>query len=217
MKFHDYEPMTEDKRMDITPRKPLGLFFEDIMPNAIDETIRQFQAGIQNTLPPRVIEVRTRHDAVDGACFENVRKQVVEFGGDICFGWRVNCLPFIYIYGEFHAVWKRPDGVLVDVSPVFPPDQPHVVFIEDLHLRYTGKRIPNRTALLWKVPEVTTFIEILNSLEDINTALCVAVNDGRPVDELWKHKVWLQEQMMLAWNHLRNKWNASIKDSSDAQ
>jgi hypothetical protein len=48
-------------------------------------------------------------------CFANVKAVVKEHGGDIVNGWQLSpCMDGFEI--ETHAVWRKPDGNLVEVT-----------------------------------------------------------------------------------------------------
>lgn len=63
-------------------------------------------------------------------CFYNVRDACEAFGGDIVFGWAIWIWPLVNIEAIHHAVWRRPDGEVVDVTP---PELkgPAITFVED--------------------------------------------------------------------------------------
>jgi len=81
---------------------------------------------------PVSVDVSSRTDSGRDDCFIDVRRQVDEHGGSIQHGWTIWEWPGISAKGEFHAVWRKPDGQLLDVTQkkdgesriVFAPDPP---------------------------------------------------------------------------------------------
>lgn len=187
----------------------LGETPTEIMPAIVDEVILSFQRIIPNTELPEVISVQTRPDAIDGECFENVRNQVEEFGGSQCFGWRVSLIPNIIIYGEFHAVWMRQDGLLVDVSPVVPAEQKQVVFIRDRQLVYNGHRIPNFPAILWDVPEVHDYLLAMRKISKVDDAIDVALRQGLLIDKLKDQRNELINEASKIWSNIKHRWKST--------
>lgn len=61
------------------------------------------------------------HQAVAGAelgqCFAAVEQQVRQHGGEQVVGWALWVWPKVLIEAEWHAVWRDPEGVLVDITP----------------------------------------------------------------------------------------------------
>src|SRR5205085_4684270 len=77
------------------------------------------------------VPVRPRKDSVVlQNCYKDVERQVVEFGGEIAYGWEVWEWPRIIIEAEFHAVWRSPEGDLTDVTSKADGEQA-IVFISD--------------------------------------------------------------------------------------
>lgn len=68
--------------------------------------------------------------ALANNCFRNVARKVAEDGGRAVCGWtfhhrlaeKIAGLP-LYVYLTHHAVWARPDGRLINVTPY--PDPRH--------------------------------------------------------------------------------------------
>lgn len=187
----------------------LGETPTEIMPEIVNDEIRQFQKCIPNTDAPETIAVQTRPDAIDGECFQNVRHQIEEFGGSQCYGWRVNLLPHIYIYGEFHAVWERLDGQLVDVSPVVPAEQKQVIFIRDKQRISNGNRIPNFPVILWDIPEVHDYLMAMKKIDIIDDEIARAKRQGLLPDKLFAQRNEVIEESRRIWLNIRRIWNST--------
>lgn len=109
---------------------------------------------------PIVIDVQTHEDARENECIEIVDKMVSQFGGERVLGWQIWQGGFL-IEAEFHAVWRKTDDKLLDVS--FKKNQAHfIVFIPDPSLIYTGRQINNIRLNTTKNPVVDDFIRLCN-------------------------------------------------------
>lgn len=49
--------------------------------------------------------------------YEHVCRHVDQHDGTPILGWIVRAAPALYYEAAFHTVWRRPDGVLVDITP----------------------------------------------------------------------------------------------------
>jgi hypothetical protein len=63
-------------------------------------------------------------------CIDVVRRLVQEGGGECILGWALWEWPRVLVEGEFHAVWKRPDGTFLDATPRKDGDD-FVLFLPD--------------------------------------------------------------------------------------
>lgn len=74
------------------------------------------------------------YEAVAGArelfCFQNVRAVVEQRSGEIVYGWDVWQHGGLFVEAEHHAVWRKPTGELVCVTPQTPQEKA-VTFIPD--------------------------------------------------------------------------------------
>lgn len=84
-------------------------------------------------LPPNAAIV-VPYEAVNGAralyCFQNVRDVVAEKGGQIVNGWLVWQHEKFFVEAEHHAVWRKPTGEVVCITPQTPPEE-SITFIPD--------------------------------------------------------------------------------------
>jgi hypothetical protein len=55
--------------------------------------------------------------ATEHACVEVVDRLVSEEGGERILGWAFWIWPGVFLEAEFHAVWKKPGGELIDPTP----------------------------------------------------------------------------------------------------
>ncbi|HVU25768.1 MAG TPA: hypothetical protein VHE13_16680 [Opitutus sp.] len=90
-------------------------------------------------------------------CFENSQAKVETSGGSVVLGWTLWEFPRVMIEGEFHAVWRSPDGVLVDVTPR-PDGEERILFVPDVSRRYEGLRVDNIRMALSPDPAILELI-----------------------------------------------------------
>jgi hypothetical protein len=64
---------------------------------------------------PEFIEFED-HGYEENQCHISVKHKVIASGGQRIHGWALWEFEQILI-GEFHSVWERPDGMLIDVTP----------------------------------------------------------------------------------------------------
>jgi hypothetical protein len=82
-----------------------------------------------------------------GACFENVIDIVKRQGGSVQYGWSIREQPRAFVEGEFYAVWRSPDGTLIDVTPR-GDGQTQIVFLSDPNRVWDGEPIDSRRMML---------------------------------------------------------------------
>lgn len=85
-------------------------------PSQIDAATLAFCA----TLSPHAPLYVPVHPAPHGKlayCFDNSVAQAAMHGGEAAYGWAIWHWPGRWFEAEHHAVWQRPDGALIDVTP----------------------------------------------------------------------------------------------------
>jgi hypothetical protein len=80
---------------------------------------------------PQVITISTEAGAKPLRCFWNVRERVAKSGGEIVFGWALFEWPHLFWEAQHHAVWKRPDEQLVDITPPAAGGTESTLFVQD--------------------------------------------------------------------------------------
>ncbi len=129
----------------------------------IDNVVKTFQRSIPGTTRPVFVPLRPRADSIPNDCFENVRRQKDEAGGEIVHGWRIYIMPGLFLEAEFHAVWKAPDGRLVDVSP--PPEEgtTRIVFFPDPTRSFQGEPV---LSLHWPLVQMRELREYFKAFKE---------------------------------------------------
>jgi hypothetical protein len=118
-------------------------------------------------------------------CFGNVDKMVKKHGGNRCLGWHFQHKPFGSEPGIFlaahHAIWKSPEGNLLDITPpakYLLMDDGYIWFLLDPAarlLRPSGSKIEiPRPSHVWSPsqnPGVQTLVRALRRAEKADDAV----------------------------------------------
>ncbi|MDC7699567.1 hypothetical protein [Vogesella indigofera] len=108
-------------------------------------------------------------------CFRIVPEQVQAHGGKQVTGWTIWEWPNVLIEAEFHAVWQRPDGTLVDITPRTQSFE-SILFLPDPKKVYRGRQVDNvRRALSDSL--------LVNRLIQASEELFRAMNKGDLADQ----------------------------------
>jgi hypothetical protein len=103
-------------------------------------------------------------------CFNIVPQHVAANGGEQVTGWAIWEWPRVLIEAEFHCVWRKEDGTLIDISPK-TVRMPRIVFVIDPVRSYTGRQVNNIRRPLDRDPAIKRFC-------DLSTRLHNALNEG---------------------------------------
>ena len=116
---------------------------------------------------PEIVDVRPEEYSVPQNCFINVEKKVKIDGGSPHYGWAILQSPII-CEAERHAVWKNPDGVLIDVTPREPAFE-RIMFVSQDDLIYRGQLIDNVRINITDNPIVDDYIFLCETVETLYT------------------------------------------------
>ena len=128
-----------------------------------DKNVKEFSTKL--SLEPAIevkVDYKNFPDSKMLECYENVENVVKKFGGNIYYGW-ILWQNYIYLDAEFHAIWKKPDGTLLDVTPQ-PDGEKLIVFVPDNTINYRGFPIRNRRFPCIKSENVNKLLELYNSV-----------------------------------------------------
>jgi hypothetical protein len=98
-------------------------------PSQIDDATLAFCATI-SPHAPFYVPVDPAPDTRVAYCFDNSEQQAARHGGEAAYGWAIWRWPGRWFEAEHHAVWRRPDGSLLDVTPQ-AGDPPRILFLPD--------------------------------------------------------------------------------------
>ncbi|CAH5472694.1 hypothetical protein WNJ68_03495 [Klebsiella grimontii] len=132
------------------------------------ETLDLCQKIVPNVNPEWV-----KSDPFPGAeekdCFINVERAIEKNGGRAVNGWTIWQVPGVFIEAEFHCVWEKESGVMLNVTP-YPNRPDKILFLPDHTRVYTGKQLDNVRQPLVNDPDVIRWLylarrrfEILNT------------------------------------------------------
>lgn len=114
---------------------------------AISKEILKLARQIDSKSSPDYVPVEPGEWCSPGRCFQNVREMVKRRGGSVQCGWRMREQPAAYVEGEFHSVWRSPDGTLIDVTP--RTDRlTEILFLPDTAMEWTGEDVEPRRMML---------------------------------------------------------------------
>jgi len=91
---------------------------------------------------PVYVQVRPSDTSQINECFPTVDAYVAKHGGTRLLGWSLWEFPGLFVDAEFHAVWKSPEGALVDVTKRNRAIG-SVLFLPAPGLTYTGRQVNN--------------------------------------------------------------------------
>ncbi|MFG5776987.1 hypothetical protein ACFIQF_07910 [Comamonas sp. J-3] len=133
-------------RHPVTPIDPMSSFAQEI------------KKKLKIKEDPVYIDVELSKHAIVNECFANTSSQVDLNGGQQVLGWALWELPGVYFEAEFHAVWERPDGVLIDITPKKELTS-RILFLRDPGTSYTGEQVDNLRLPISNDPAVMDFIQ----------------------------------------------------------
>jgi len=127
---------------------------------------------------PRYVKRQFDQSAGTLDCFVDVDRRVSEQGGQTEYGWRIWIWPAVLIEAEFHAVWRSPEGELIDIST--PPDYAScVLFLPDPTRVWDGRQVKNVRVPLADNAEIAELIGIYDRVFEIQNHGELAYQYGR--------------------------------------
>lgn len=110
-------------------------------PEKINEKISEFLISINNECP-FYIDVVPEPESLVNECFLNVQRKVELEGGSLIMGWQIWEAKYL-IEAEFHGVWKKPSGELIDITPKSIKTIDKILFLPEPNKSYTGVHVDN--------------------------------------------------------------------------
>ena len=102
---------------------------------------------IDATRVPEFVVVEAGEECLPDRSFDNVAAMVRRRGGSMLSGWTLRELPTVFVEASIHAMWRCPDGSLVDVTPR-ADGQTRILFVPDSKTRWQGEDVEPRRLLL---------------------------------------------------------------------
>lgn len=122
-----------------------------LAPRPITKGILKLARQIDASSTPEYIALEVGEECKVGESFDNVAMMVRRHGGSVQHGWSFRVQPSAYVEGAFHAVWRRLDGALIDVTPR-KDDLQETLFMVDHRNVWQGEDIEPRRMMLHEQP-----------------------------------------------------------------
>lgn len=135
-------------------------------PVRITQAIIDFCASITSDSSPEYIDVCPAPWAALNECFNNVSRMVKQYGGSMISGWSVWQRGNMLLDAEAHAIWRTPDGKLIDITP-HNYNEKRILFLFDSSVCYQGITIPSHRQALTDSPLVAEFIRLYSERDHI--------------------------------------------------
>lgn len=135
-------------------------------PARITQVIIDFCASITSDSSPEYIDVFPAPWAALNECFNNVYRMVKQYGGSMISGWAVWQRGNMLLDAEAHAIWRAPDGKLIDITP-HSYNEKRILFLFDSSVCYQGITIPSHRQALTDSPLVAEFIRLYSERDHI--------------------------------------------------
>jgi len=146
----------------------------------IGPAIRSLSRELVHGSKPVFVELRPVPGAAVKDCFRVVADKVVLDGGEIVCGWRFWEMPAVFVEAEFHAVWRRPEGDLLDITPL--PNEigsyERVLFVPDPARVYEGRQVNNVRRALTQDPSVHEFFRACDDFFELMNRGTRAIQHG---------------------------------------
>ncbi|MFL9841637.1 hypothetical protein ABS767_11740 [Sphingomonas sp. ST-64] len=169
-------------------------------PESIDAAALAFCATIAPGMP-EYVDVVPGEGAQIAYCFSNAAEAVRRHGGSVAYGWIIWRWPGRYFEAEHHAVCRRSDGTLHDVTPMLY-GQTRILFLSDPGAVFDPTRFrPNRLMAEAGNPVAAEYVALSIERADILNAY------GEPgVD----HTITPQDQARL--DAINPRWMALYRE-----
>ncbi|WP_345885208.1 hypothetical protein [Shewanella algae] len=132
------------------------------IPDIEQDYVVQF-CKMLSAIPPCMVKVSVVKSSEEMDCFNIVEQHVKSHGGEQLFGWAVWEWPKVMIEGEFHSVWKSPEGEIIDLTPR-PIEIEKSLFVHDPKKLYKGRQVNNIRKPIAKGLTVKNYIETANQI-----------------------------------------------------
>lgn len=138
-------------------------------PSVITDEIKQLCATICPEAKPFYVDASPFDGMQPNECFKNVDTVMQKLDGERITGWAIWQWANILVEAEAHAIWKAPDGQLIDVSPHISAEE-HILFLPDDRVQFNGNPIPSHRQALTNSPLVAELIALSDKKDTIAAA-----------------------------------------------
>lgn len=145
---------------------------KETTPRNVTDAITTLCNAIHPTVEPYFVQCYPFPGTALNECFPNVNSVISTVGGEAITGWAIWQWANIMVEAEAHAIWKSPDGQLVDITP-HNNNENQILFLPDDTVTYKGTPIPSHRLALTDSPLVAELIALSNQKDQI-----AATSDG---------------------------------------
>jgi hypothetical protein len=117
-------------------------FTRPVTPAELSRHLRALCEQLAPQHEPIYVNAEPNNDAPRNECFPIVNQLVETSGGQAVVGWSLWELPTVFVEAEFHCVWQKSDGSLLDVTAKSAPCT-RILFLPDSRRQYEGKQVNN--------------------------------------------------------------------------
>jgi len=149
-------------------------------PSRITADVRRLCRRIGQVSEPVFVEVGHPVDSRLNDCFMDVRMQVDDHGGSIQHGWTIWEWPGVFSEAEFHAVWRTPEGRLLDVTKK-KDGEDRILFAPDPYRVFENKRIDNIRMVIGRDPRIKELLQLHERFQRLINRKMQGVPFGSPI------------------------------------
>ena len=112
-------------------------------PEKVDHDIARLISQLNSTEEPIFVIHSPEKHALSNECFPAVQQMVAINQGAMCLGWQIWRTEFL-VEAEFHAVWRSPQGALIDITPkLMSMKIKNILFLPLPDAIYDGAQVDN--------------------------------------------------------------------------
>lgn len=191
---------------------PEEFAWKNMLPAADNPSIIKAMQALSLKDGPIYVRKFSDPEALFGECIHNVYKKVSKDGGSVVYGWRF-CEYSYMIEGEFHAVWRNPEGLLVDITPDETDSHDQILFAIDSAKTFDGKRTDNFRLNTTTNPLVDDIIEIERAKFRFTDKIEEVDEEGRIIFNPEEQQIWNE----LNWYSNNVDWLFAKAGSTDSE
>lgn len=147
-------------------------------PKTIHDDVYRLREKIGITTEPVFVPVDPCTGGKLSDCFADVERKIRRDGGSVQHGWTVWESQGTLIEGEFHAVWRSPDGSLLDVTPKADGER-RILFIPDADRVFQNENVDNIRLALTDDPAVHRMISMNEEMSILRRKYNVGTGESK--------------------------------------
>lgn len=113
------------------PTSPMSSIVRRLVSGLVEQSGRQI-ADIG------YVPIKARRDCSENECMPSITRLVTEAGGEMVTGWRIWEAPDVCACAEHHAVWRKPNGDVVDPNQ-YGDGPRRIFFVVDPSATWAGE------------------------------------------------------------------------------